>query len=78
MQRYVEDGRLEDAARLQNTVTRLKRDIDAFTAEQKEKSRAAAASQAQRNPFLDMDLAHITPQQREDAQKSGLDLNDPQ
>lgn len=76
-QRYYEDGRLDDAKRLQATVTRLRKDIDEFTAEQREKAAQAAAQEPKRNPFLDINLENITPKQLEDAAKSGLDLNDP-
>lgn len=64
----------------------LKRDIDAFTAEQREKQRQEEAqaeekgerrSASKRNPFLDIDLNDITEKQMEDAKKSGLDLGDP-
>mmetsp|Transcript_29363 Transcript_29363/g.49563 ORF Transcript_29363/g.49563 Transcript_29363/m.49563 type:complete len:630 (+) Transcript_29363:140-2029(+) len=76
-QRYYEDGRLDDADRLQATVTRLRKDIDEFTAQQREKAAQAAAQEPARNPFLDINLEDITPKQLEDAAKSGLDLNDP-
>jgi hypothetical protein len=71
---------VEDASRLEKTVARLKGDIADFTAQQREKARQeaeAAGGDSRRNPFLDIDLENITEKQREDAQKSGLDLADP-
>lgn len=68
---------MDDADRLQATVTRLRKDIDEFTAQQREKAAQAAAQEPARNPFLDINLEDITPKQLEDAAKSGLDLNDP-